>query len=84
MAVGARYLFAKREELAAAEVWGALGIIIGIGFAAFGGVFQNGTSPALAFFGEFVPAAGSNLINVLILLPILLTAWTAARARSGR
>ncbi|HNP69822.1 MAG TPA: ECF transporter S component [Kouleothrix sp.] len=84
LAVGARYLFAKREELAAAEVWGALGIIIGIGFAAFGGVFQNGTSPALAFFGEFVPAAGSNLINVLILLPILLTAWTAARARSGR
>ena len=45
---------------------------------------QNGTTVGAAFFGEFVPAAGSNLINVLILLPILLTAWTAAQARSGR
>lgn len=84
LAVAARYLFTKREEIAAAEVWGALGIIIGIGFAAFGGILQNGTSPALAFFGEFVPAAGSNLINVLILLPILLTAWSAAQTRTGR
>ena len=82
--VGARYLFAKREDLAAAEIWGALGIVVGIGFAAFGGIIQNGTTPGAAFFGEFVPAAGSDLINVLILLPILLTAWVAAQARSGR
>jgi uncharacterized membrane protein len=84
MVVGARYLFAKDVAMAAAVVWGALGVIIGIGFAAFGGIIQNGTSPAAAFFGEFVPAAGSNLINVIILLPILLTAWNAAQARSGR
>src|SRR5215216_2113668 len=63
LAVGARYLFARREDLAAAEVWGALGIVLGIGFAAFGGIIQNGTSVGAAFFGEFVPAAGSNLIN---------------------
>jgi uncharacterized membrane protein len=84
LAVGARFLFAKREDLAAAEIWGALGIVLGIGFAAFGGIIQNGTSLGAAFFGEFVPAAGSNLINVLILLPILLTAWAAAQARTGR
>ena len=72
LAVGARYLFAKREDLAAAEIWGALGIVLGIGFAAFGGIIQNGTTPGAAFFGEFVPAAGSNLINVLILLPFCL------------
>lgn len=84
LVVGARYLLAKNEDTAAAVVWGALGIFIGIGFAAFGGIIQNGTSPAAAFFGEFVPAAGSNLVNVVILLPILLTAWNAAQARSGR
>jgi hypothetical protein len=84
LAVGARFVFAKREDLAAAELWGALGILLGIGFAAFGGIIQNGTTPGAAFFGEFVPAAGSNLINVLILLPILLTAWAAAQTRSGR
>lgn len=84
LVVGARFLFAKQLDTAAAVVWGALGVIIGIGFAAFGGIIQNGTSPAAAFFGEFVPAAGSNLINVVILLPILLTAWNAAQSRSGR
>jgi uncharacterized membrane protein len=84
LVVGARYLFAQNVDVAAAVVWGALGVIVGIGFAAFGGIIQSGTSPAAAFFGEFVPAAGSNLINVVILLPILLTAWNAAQARSGR
>jgi hypothetical protein len=61
-----------------------LGIFIGIGFAAGSGIITQGTPPAAALFGEFVPAAGSNLINVVILLPILLTAWNAAQARSGR
>jgi uncharacterized membrane protein len=85
LAVGARYLLARRSiDTAAAVIWGALGIFLGIGFAAFGGIIQNGTAPAAAFFGEFVPAAGSNLINVVILLPILLTAWAAAQSRSGR
>lgn len=82
--VGARYLLARNVDIAAAAVWGALGVFLGIGFAAFGGIIQNGTSPAAAFFGEFVPAAGSNLINVIVLLPILLNAWTAAQARTGR
>ncbi len=84
LVVGARYLLARDVDTASAVVWGALGVILGIGFAAFGGIIQNGTSPAAAFFGEFVPAAGSNLINVVILLPILLAAWNAAQARSGR
>lgn len=85
LAVGARYLLERANiDTAAAVIWGALGVFVGIGFAAFGGIIQNGTSPAAAFFGEFVPAAGSNLVNVIILLPILLTAWAAARARSGR
>jgi uncharacterized membrane protein len=84
LVVGARYLFAQNVDMAAAVVWGALGVIVGIGFAAFGGIIQSGTSPAAAFFGEFVPAAGSNLIIVVILLPILLSAWNAAQARSGR
>lgn len=85
LAVVVRYLLARRDiDTAAAVIWGALGTFIGIGFAAFGGIIQNGTSPAAAFFGEFVPAAGSNLVSVVILLPILLTAWTAAKARTGR
>jgi uncharacterized membrane protein len=82
--VGVRYLLRGREEVATAQVWGALGIIVGIGFAAMADIWWNGYSFTTAFLGEFVPAAGSNLINGLILLPILLTAWAAAQARSGR
>jgi len=82
--VAARFVFLKAADLAAAELWGAFGILIGIGFAAFGGILQNGTTPGAALFGEFVPAAGSNLVNSVILLPILLTAWNAARSRTGR
>lgn len=84
LVIGARFMFAKNAETAAAVVWGALGIFVGIGFAAGSGIVMQGTSPAAALFGEFVPAAGSNLINTVILLPILLTAWNAAQARSGR
>jgi hypothetical protein len=82
--VGVRYLAVGRETIASAQVWGALGIVVGIGFAALADIWWNGYSFTTAFLGEFLPAAGSNLINALILLPILLTAWMAAQARTGR
>ena len=34
--------------------------------------------------GEFVPAAGPNLINASILAPILLAAYKAVQSRTGR
>jgi energy-coupling factor transport system substrate-specific component len=82
--VGVRYLVRGRESIASAQAWGALGIVVGIGFAALADIWWNGYSFTTAFLGEFVPAAGSNLINGLILLPILLTAWAAAQTRTGR
>jgi uncharacterized membrane protein len=84
VAIGLRYLLRGREELASAEVWGALGVIVGIGFASLADIWWNGYSLLTAVLGEFVPAAGSNLINGLILLPILLAAWNSAQARTGR
>lgn len=84
LVVGARLLLRGREDLAAAEMWGALAIIVGIGFAAMADIWWNGYSFITALLGEFVPAASSNLVNALILLPLLLAAWTTARAQSGR
>ncbi len=84
LVAGLRFAFLRQPELAAAEVWGALGIIIGIGFSATADIWWNGYNFTTAFLGEFVPAGGSNLINVAILLPILLAAWNAAQARTGR
>ncbi len=82
--VGAYFLFRNRSEMASAQLWAALGIMIGIGFASLADIWWNGYSVTTALLGEFVPAAGSNLVNALILLPILLAAWRSAQAQTGR
>jgi len=71
-------------DLAAVNLWGTLGIIIGIGFAAIADIWVNGYSFATAIIGEFAPAAGPNILNAMILTPILLAAYRAIQARTGR
>lgn len=71
-------------DLAAVNLWGTLGIIIGIGFAAIADIWVNGYSFATAIIGEFAPAAGPNILNSMILTPILLAAYQAVQARTGR
>ncbi|MCG8352862.1 MAG: ECF transporter S component [Chloroflexales bacterium] len=79
-----RYVFRSNRELAAAQVWGALGIVAGIGFAAIADIWWNGYTFTTTFLGQFVPAAGANLINAAILLPFLIAGWSAAQSRAGR
>ncbi|HOT92828.1 MAG TPA: ECF transporter S component [Anaerolineae bacterium] len=71
-------------DLAAVNLWGTLGIIIGIGFASLADIWVNGYSFATAIIGEFAPAAGPNIINSMILTPILLAAYNAVQKRAGR
>jgi hypothetical protein len=71
-------------DLAAVNLWGTLGIIVGIGFAAIADIWINGYSFATAIIGEFAPAAGPNILNSMILTPILLAAYEAVQARTGR
>lgn len=71
-------------DLAAINLWGTLGIIIGIGFAAVSDIWVNGYSFATAIIGEFAPAAGPNILNSMILSPILLAAYQAIQGRTGR
>jgi len=71
-------------DLAAVNLWGTLGIIIGIGFAAIADIWVNGYAFATAIIGEFAPAAGPNILNSMILTPILLAAYRAIQARTGR
>ncbi len=66
-----------------AEIFAIVGIIVGIGFAAYNDMWISKYTFAAAT-SEFVPAAGSDLINAIILLPILLVAYNAARRRFGR
>ncbi len=71
-------------DLAAVNLWGTLGIIAGIGFAALADIWVNGYSFATAIIGEFAPAAGPNILNSMILTPILLAAYQAIQSRTGR
>jgi uncharacterized membrane protein len=71
-------------DVAAAEVWGALGVIVGIGFASIADIWINGYSFMTAIIGEFMPAAVPNILNMAILLPILMVAYYAVVGRTGR
>jgi uncharacterized membrane protein len=74
----------KNEDVVIAVVWGMLGNILGIGFAAISDIWINGYSPAAAVVGEFLPAAGPNLIFAAILVPLLVVAYAAVQRQSGR
>ncbi len=79
-----RFAFGKNENVAAAVTWGMLGNILGILFAALSDIFINGFSLVAAVVGEFLPAAGPNLIFAAILVPLLVGAYAAVQRQSGR
>ncbi|HLI90322.1 MAG TPA: ECF transporter S component [Ktedonobacteraceae bacterium] len=72
-----------RRNIIMAEVFTIIAVIVGIGFAAYTDIWVSKYTIAAAT-GNFVPAALSDLVNGLILLPILLVAYNAAVRRSGR
>lgn len=79
-----RFAFGKNIDIAAAVTWSMLGNIVGIGFAAISDIWINGYSPVAAIVGEFLPAAGPNLIFAAILVPLLVVAYMAVQRMSGR
>ncbi|HKJ26949.1 MAG TPA: ECF transporter S component [Anaerolineales bacterium] len=83
LVVVVRFLF-KDEDVQAAVTWAMLGNILGIGFAAISDIWINGFSPAAAIVGEFLPAAGPNLIFAAILVPLLVAAYASVQRQSGR
>jgi len=79
-----RFAFGENIDIAAAVTWSMLGNIVGIGFAALSDIWINGFSPEAAIVGEFLPAAGPNLIFAAILVPLLVAAYDAVQTQSGR
>ena len=84
LVLAVRYIFRANIEVAAAVTWAMLGNIIGIGFAALSDIWINGFTLGVAIVGEFIPAAGPNLIFAAVLLPILVVAYASVRRQSGR
>jgi hypothetical protein len=79
-----RLISGNRIDIAAAVVWGMLGNLLGIGFAAISDIWINGYTPVVAIVGEFLPSAGPNLIFAAILVPLLVVAYLAVQRQSGR
>jgi uncharacterized membrane protein len=84
LVAGVRYFFKDNEDVATAVTWGMLGNIVGLLFAALSDIVINGFSLAAAVVGEFLPAAGPNLIFAAILVPMLVVAYKSTRTQSGR
>ncbi len=79
-----RFVFGKNIDVAAAVTWAMLGNLLGLGFAAISDIWINGYSPAVAVVGEFLPAAGPNLVFAAILVPLLVAAYASVQRQSGR
>jgi uncharacterized membrane protein len=79
-----RYVFRQNIDVATAVTWSMLGNLLGIGFAAISDIWINGYSPVVAIVGEFLPAAGPNLIFAAILVPLLVGAYASVQRQSGR
>jgi len=84
LVVALRFALGGNIALASVIVWGAVANIVGIGFAAIADIWINGYPPAVALLGEFVPAAGPNILHVAILTPLLVGAYNALQQQLGR
>lgn len=84
LVVAVRLGFGSNENVAAAVTWSMLGNILGIGFASLADIFVNGYSLSTTIVGQFLPAAGPNLVFAAILIPLLVSAYGAVLRQSGR
>ena len=84
LVLAVRYFFKSNEEIATAVTWGMLGNILGLLFASLADIFINGLTLPATIVGQFLPAAGPNLIFAAILVPLLVVAYSSVQRQSGR
>ena len=82
--LGVRYFFGSNENIATAVTWVMLGNILGLLFASLSDIWINGLTLPATIVGQFLPAAGPNLIFAAILVPLLVTAYASVQRQSGR
>jgi uncharacterized membrane protein len=84
LVLAVRYFFKSSEEIATAVTWAMLGNILGLLFASLADIFINGLTLPATIVGQFLPAAGPNLIFAAILVPLLVVAYGSVQRQSGR
>lgn len=76
--------FKASQTLIKAEIFVILGALVGMIVPSLLEIPLSGIDFTTAITGYFVPAFISNIVNGLILVPILMVAYDAIAARSGR
>ena len=72
------------KSLVIADIFVVLGAVVGMGLASASEIVISGIDFATAFGGYFVPAAVTDIVNGIILVPILMVAYSAVATRTGR
>ncbi len=76
--------FRSARSLIIADVLSAVGAIVGMLLASVSEIWVSGVDFNTALVGYFVPAAVTDILNGIILVPILMVAYSAVVARTGR
>ncbi len=76
--------FRDGKSILRAELFAIVGIALGMGLASLSEMWVSGADMATVIGANFIPAAVTNAVNALILLPILMVAYDAIVTRSGR
>lgn len=77
-------VYSERSSIVKAVGMCILGVVLGMGVAALSEMWVSGADMNTVIFGNFIPAAIPNLINGIILVPLLMIAYQAVVSRSGR
>ena len=72
------------KSILKAEIFCVIGIVVGMGIASLSEMWVSGADMKTVFVGNFIPSVVPNLINGLILVPLLMIAYDAVVSRSGR
>jgi energy-coupling factor transport system substrate-specific component len=71
-------------SLLKAELMVIVGVLVGMGVASLSEMWVSGVDLPTTIAVNFLPSVISNLVNGLILTPILMVAYNAIVSRSGR
>jgi energy-coupling factor transport system substrate-specific component len=72
------------KSILKAELFVIIGVLVGMAVASISEMWVSGADIKTVIFGNFIPSIIPNLINGLILVPILMVAYNAIVKRSGR
>ncbi len=76
--------FRSTRSLVIADIFSALGAIVGMLLASLSEIWVSGIDLRTALVGYFLPAGLTDVVNGVILVPILMIAYSAITARTGR